>query len=209
MYKILSNVRPRSLIRSGGLWGSCSSLSSEGAKSPVMKFLKKKGYSDEVASGMLRAIPNASVAGLKQMGDSGLRALSGAVAREVAQRAAKSALDTVSIKIIPFKRQDTEGIHLQAYEGDTLFDVWSEHNEILGPFIECACQGIAACSTCHVILNEEDYSRLPEKPDEAEMDMLDLAEGLTPTSRLGCQLKFTKAQDGLVLRLPESVNNLW
>ena len=206
---MLSNVRPSGLLRSGALWRACSSLNSEGAESPVMKFLKQKGYSDELASGMLRAMPNASVAGLKQMGDGGLKALSGAVAREVAERAAKSVLDSINITIVPFGRQYSEGIHLQAFEGDTLFDVWAENNEVLGPFIECSCQGIAACSTCHVILNEEDYSRLPGEPDEAEMDMLDLAEGLTPTSRLGCQVRFTKAQDGVVLHLPESVNNLW
>ena len=65
----------------------------------MMQFLKEKGFSEEVASGMLRAMPNASVAGLKQMGDGGLRALSGAVAREVAERAAKGALDSISITV--------------------------------------------------------------------------------------------------------------
>ena len=177
-------------------------------ESPVVGFLKEKGYSGEVASGMLRAMPNASVAGLKQMGGGGLKALSGAVAREVAERAAKGALDSINITVVPFGRQEKDGIQLQAYEGDTLYDVWTE-NEVLGPYMECACQGIAACSSCHVILSEEDYAALPREPDEAEMDMLDLAEGLTSTSRLGCQLRFTKAQDGVVLHLPESVNNLW
>jgi hypothetical protein len=47
-----------------------------------------------------------------------------------------------------------------------------------------ACNGIAACSTCHVILSPEQVQLFPP-PTEAEQDMLDLAADLTPTSRLG------------------------
>ena len=50
----------------------------------------------------------------------------------------------------------------------------------MGPFISARAEH-RSMFPCHVILNEEDI-QLPEKPDEAEMDMLDLAEGLTPTS---------------------------
>ena len=196
------------IFKSLGRYRGCSTDAS--SANPVMRFLQEeKGYSAEVAAGMLRAMPNASVSGLKQMGDGGMRALSGAVAREVAERAQKDALDRVNITVVPFGRQEKEGMNLQAFEGDTLFDVWTENQETLGPYMECACQGIAACSTCHVILDEDAYSALPREPDEAEMDMLDLADGLTPTSRLGCQLRFTKAEDGITLHLPESVNNLW
>lgn len=42
-----------------------------------------------------------------------------------------------------------------------------------------------ACSTCHVILPDDLYDEL-DYPEEEEEDMLDLAFGLTPTSRLGC-----------------------
>lgn len=44
-----------------------------------------------------------------------------------------------------------------------------------------ACEGTLTCSTCHVILKKEDYDKLPEKPSEEEMDMLDLAYELTDT----------------------------
>lgn len=44
-----------------------------------------------------------------------------------------------------------------------------------------ACEGTLACSTCHVILNQEDYDRLPDEPCDEELDMLDLAYGLTNT----------------------------
>jgi ferredoxin len=55
--------------------------------------------------------------------------------------------------------------------------------------LEGACEGSLACSTCHVIVEDEAlYRRLPE-PCEDELDMLDLAFGLTDTSRLGCQAR--------------------
>ena len=38
--------------------------------------------------------------------------------------------------------------------------------------------------------------------------MLDLAFGLTRTSRLGCQIIITEEMDGLTVRLPEGTNNM-
>ena len=38
--------------------------------------------------------------------------------------------------------------------------------------------------------------------------MLDLAFGLTKTSRLGCQIVMRPDLDGLVVRLPKEVRNL-
>ncbi|MBU0725951.1 MAG: ferredoxin family 2Fe-2S iron-sulfur cluster binding protein [Alphaproteobacteria bacterium] len=73
--------------------------------------------------------------------------------------------------------------------------------------IEGACEGSLACSTCHVIVEPSDYDRL--KPvSEDEEDMLDLAFGLTKTSRLGCQIVMTEDLDGLTVRLPSGTNNL-
>lgn len=44
-----------------------------------------------------------------------------------------------------------------------------------------ACEGSLACSTCHVIVeDQEQYDALPE-PSDDENDMLDLAFGLTDT----------------------------
>jgi len=68
--------------------------------------------------------------------------------------------------------------------------------------IEAACGGEMACSTCHVILEQEHFDSLGT-PAEEEQDMLDLAWGLTDTSRLCCQLKVTPAFDGAKYTLPE------
>lgn len=73
--------------------------------------------------------------------------------------------------------------------------------------IEGACEGAMACSTCHVIVDATWFERLDEASEDEE-DMLDLAFGLTSTSRLGCQIIITEALDGLVVRLPTQTRNL-
>ena len=73
--------------------------------------------------------------------------------------------------------------------------------------IEGACEGSLACSTCHVVVEPDWYEALPEASDDEE-DMLDLAFGLTATSRLGCQIVISDELDGLVVRLPAKTRNL-
>ena len=73
--------------------------------------------------------------------------------------------------------------------------------------IEGACEGSMACSTCHVVVDPAWFDRLDD-PSEEEEDMLDLAFGLTQTSRLGCQLVMTEELDGLVVRLPDQTHNM-
>jgi len=76
-----------------------------------------------------------------------------------------------------------------------------------GVDIEGACEGSLACSTCHVIVDAAWYPKL-SKATEDEEDMLDLAFGLTGTSRLGCQIVMTPALDGLRVKLPASTRNM-
>jgi 2Fe-2S ferredoxin len=73
--------------------------------------------------------------------------------------------------------------------------------------LEGACEGSLACSTCHVIVDKEWYDLLPEASDDEE-DMLDLAFGLTHTSRLGCQIVMTDELDGLTVTLPAATRNM-
>lgn len=73
--------------------------------------------------------------------------------------------------------------------------------------LEGACEGSLACSTCHVIVDDKDYGKL-QKASEDEEDMLDLAFGLTPTSRLGCQIVMTEELDGLTLTVPDETRNI-
>jgi 2Fe-2S ferredoxin len=92
---------------------------------------------------------------------------------------------------------------IDARSGQTLLDIaWDNDIDIEG-----ACGGSMACSTCHLIVEAAFYDRLPP-PSEEEEDLLDLAWGLTPTSRLGCQIVLTDALDGLVVRLPAETRNM-
>ena len=73
--------------------------------------------------------------------------------------------------------------------------------------IEGACEGSLACSTCHVVVDGAWFEKLSPASEDEE-DMLDLAFGLTHTSRLGCQIRMSEALDGLVVRLPAATRNM-
>ena len=72
--------------------------------------------------------------------------------------------------------------------------------------IEGACEGSMACSTCHVIIDDAHFMALPNPSDEEE-DLLDLAWGVRPKSRLGCQITVTAETEGMVITLPTTTNN--
>ena len=73
--------------------------------------------------------------------------------------------------------------------------------------IEGACEGSLACSTCHVVVDGPWFDKLSPASEDEE-DMLDLAFGLTHTSRLGCQIIITPQLDGLVVALPSATRNM-
>ena len=102
-----------------------------------------------------------------------------------------------------FIQPDGKRLEVDAPIGLSVLEIAHKH----GIDIEGACEGSLACSTCHVIVDPEWYGRLEDaKPDEE--DMLDLAFGLTKTSRLGCQLIMTEALDGLTVSLPTATRNM-
>ena len=91
---------------------------------------------------------------------------------------------------------------VDATAGSVLLEV----AQAAGQPLEGTCEGQMACSTCHVIVEAEDFLRLPPA-SEAEEDMLDLAAAATRTSRLSCQIILEDRLDGLTVRIPgESYN---
>lgn len=73
--------------------------------------------------------------------------------------------------------------------------------------LEGACEGSLACSTCHVVVDESWFPKLKEASEDEE-DMLDLAFGLTQTSRLGCQIMMSDELDGIRVKLPAATRNM-
>jgi ferredoxin len=79
---------------------------------------------------------------------------------------------------------------VEAKPGERLLDVaWSAKQPLEG-----ACEGVMACSTCHVIVDKADFKKLPPASDEEE-DMLDFAAHATRTSRLACQIILTRGDE--------------
>ena len=62
--------------------------------------------------------------------------------------------------------------------------------------VEHVCGGVVACSTCHIYVREG-LDSANEASDE-ELDMLDTAPALKPSSRLACQCVPSGAKDILV-----------
>ncbi len=104
---------------------------------------------------------------------------------------------------LTFVNKDGSETTIDAPIGLSILEV-AHHNDI---DLEGACEGSLACSTCHVIVDKEFYDKLDEASEEEE-DMLDLAFGLTSTSRLGCQIIITEKLDGLKVRLPKETKNI-
>ena len=106
---------------------------------------------------------------------------------------------------VTFVALDGTKMPAKAKEGDNLLDIIVDNEIDIDGF--GACEGTLACSTCHLIFKQEDFDRLPDEATDEELDMLDLAYGLTDTSRLGCQVCMTKELDGLEVNVPEGIND--
>lgn len=98
---------------------------------------------------------------------------------------------------------DGERKEVDAPVGLSVLEIAHKNNVSL----EGACEGSLACSTCHVIVDEK-YFEMLDEPTENEEDMLDLAFGLTHTSRLGCQIKISEDLDGLTVKVPGTTRNM-
>jgi len=102
-----------------------------------------------------------------------------------------------------FIKTDGTRVEVDAPIGLSVLEIAHRNNLDL----EGACEGSLACSTCHVIVDPEWYETLQDASEDEE-DMLDLAFGLTHTSRLGCQIRMSDELDGLVVKLPAATRNM-
>lgn len=103
------------------------------------------------------------------------------------------------IKVLPHESLCPAGATIEAPTGTTICrallsaDIEIEH----------ACEMSCACTTCHVIVREG-FNSLNESRDD-EDDLLDMAWGLTPQSRLSCQAKV--GSENLTVEIPKYTIN--
>lgn len=115
-------------------------------------------------------------------------------------------MDTVKVTfLIPGETDITENFPV----GISLLDA---AREVSAP-LPGVCEGSLACSTCHVIIEDDKYFELSKanledhELSEEEEDLLDMAPGVEPNSRLGCQVILTPEMDGLVVKIPATNRN--
>uniref|UniRef100_A0A4W4E1R2 2Fe-2S ferredoxin-type domain-containing protein n=1 Tax=Electrophorus electricus TaxID=8005 RepID=A0A4W4E1R2_ELEEL len=106
--------------------------------------------------------------------------------------------------LLHFVNQNGMKTSVTGTEGESLLDVVVKKNVQIDGF--GACEGTLSCSTCHLIFEDSMYDRMETMADD-EMDMLDLAYGLTKTSRLGCQVTLQPWMDGMTVRVPQEVKD--
>ena len=105
--------------------------------------------------------------------------------------------------LVRFHKADgTLDKEVEAEAGQRLLDVAWEARQPL----EGACEGVMACSTCHVIVDKADFEKLPPASEEEE-DLLDIAAHVTRTSRLACQIMLTHELETLSVRIPPASRN--
>ena len=185
------------------------------------EFVLERGYAPHIADGILDALksPGAGIppgkflatvtemAGRWEVGeDAGLHSLAKSVEQELSHQEGK--------KVVRFKVQPPEVdiFVCEGFEGMSLKDIAEygsgEGAHLLKEYIECACSGVMACSTCHVYLDEKSFE-MAGKAEEAEEDMIELAYEPNDTSRLGCQLRLSSQLEGMTVVIPGGANNMF
>ncbi len=95
------------------------------------------------------------------------------------------------MKIIATDREGKEHV-VEGRDGWTVMEILRD----AGLPISAECGGACACATCHVYVAPEWYGKL-SPPSDVEIDMLDMALAVEPTSRLSCQIVCSPELDGI------------
>ncbi|CAH0350256.1 ISC system 2Fe-2S type ferredoxin [Aquabacterium sp. CECT 9606] len=103
------------------------------------------------------------------------------------------------VTVLPHAELCPQGTQFEIKPGRTLCEGLLKH----GVAIEHACDMVAACSTCHVLVRAG--ADTLSEPDDEENDQMDNAWGVEPCSRLACCVR---VKDGdLTVELPKHSRN--
>jgi ferredoxin, 2Fe-2S len=109
-------------------------------------------------------------------------------------------VSTSTVGRVTYITPDGEQHQVEVAPGTSLMQAATSHGV---PGIEAECGGSLSCATCHVYVQPDWLDRL-EPPNQAERQMLEFAEQPQVNSRLCCQIRFTAALEGIVVRVPEA-----
>lgn len=104
-------------------------------------------------------------------------------------------------------------LHFKNWEGEETEAIGApgqsllEAGQAIGLPLEGTCEGQMACSTCHVIVDEQWFKKLSPASEEEE-DMLDFAAGVCRTSRLSCQITLSEDLSGLSVIIPQEAYDM-
>jgi 2Fe-2S ferredoxin len=105
------------------------------------------------------------------------------------------------ITVLPHPEYSPDGTIIEVTGEASICDALLDN----GIEIEHACGKVGACSTCHVVV-KVGFDSLNPLGDNEE-DMLDMAWGLQPQSRLSCQA-IVNGSDEVVVEIPKySINH--
>ena len=123
--------------------------------------------------------------------DAGLEALAASVKIEIEKQAGKSKIKVVCLpptawspaldeddiveQQAPTVDSMDKAFVVEALEGTTLTDVvkfgTGGNNDVLGEYLDCACAGIMACSTCHVVIHPDWFDDTISPADDHDVSM--------------------------------------
>jgi len=112
---------------------------------------------------------------------------------------------------VTFIGPDGEEVTVRASLAEAPYDDHGKPTSLLalamreGFFIDHACGGVCACSTCHIYVEKGmDSLSAAEDPEE---DQLDQAPALTMRSRLACQAAILRDDAVIIARVPKVNRN--
>lgn len=103
------------------------------------------------------------------------------------------------VTILPHHELCPEGKQFDVKKGASLCEAMLKHDVA----IEHACDMVAACATCHVLIRSG--ANTLDEPDDDENDQLDNAWGLEPASRLACCVRLKEGD--ITVELPKFSRN--
>ncbi len=100
------------------------------------------------------------------------------------------------VKVI-FTQKNGQIAEIEAQEGLSILEV-AQQNDI---DLDGNCGGALACGTCHVIVPDNWVKKISPATNEEE-DILDIVFGVTPNSRMACQIFTSQELDGIEITIP-------